>query len=959
MMFSDNRDISERDRRLKQWLDRKEELGIKPAPTGINPPLSFGQQRIYFLQTLHPDSAFYHYVEIYQVDGHLEVDRLIAALEKVIERHESLRTNIRVIDGRPVQIINPNARLDTNRLSLLHLSHEEQPTQQSDLIQQEATKPFDLANDPLVRLSIIELGPETFTVVLTMHHIITDQWSSEVIREEWSTAYKNGSISGELPSIQYGDFAYWQRNQTLNKEDLEYWSSKLSGDLPIMKLTSKKRPVKTSYRGKLLEDTLESQFETLKRYCQEMEVTMYVLTLSIFKLLLYRYSGQTDLLVGSPVDNRDKTALERLVGFFNETVVFRTPIDQSWTFRDLVSEVRKTVLEAFEHKNVPFEALVQEIKPDRYLSVNPVFQVMFLYHKSPPNPDFGSELKIGYKHHDLNVSKFDLTLYVLERQQNLSFTFEYASDIFDDTFIKGTQRHLNNLVSGVIEDPDQLLNAYSLLDIEEQRKIIRQWNQTEAVLPQTSGIHELIENHSLADETKFAVQFQDQSLTYEQLDQGASSVAHYLLAKGAKVGDHIGLFTERSTSTLVGIVGILKAGMVYVPIDPDYPPERIGYILEDANIRILLTPESFTFPLSNKVETCRINDAMAFTGVARALPNPDINRTAYLIYTSGTTGGPKGVPVSHGNLISSTNARMEYYPGNPKTFLLLSSFSFDSSIAGIFWTLCTGGLLVLSEHRLEQDMDRLAAKVRGNKISHTLMLPSLYELLLKHTDSSLLESLEVVIVAGEVCKTEVCNLHFEILPTVSLYNEYGPSEATVWSTVHQLHPGDCGKSIPIGKPIPNAKAYILDDSLNTLPVEVIGELYIGGTGVASGYLNRPEQTDRCFVKDPFDKEQGAMMYRTGDLCSFQADGTIVYHGRLDNQLKVRGFRIEPAEIQEVINRFPAVRDSIVVQMKKKGEKELKDLGNDPFELEAALNQMDEEVAEELLLSVELLTNTDG
>ncbi len=962
-MFSDNRDISERDRRLKQWLDRKKGLGITQAPEGINPPLSYGQQRIYFLQALHPDSAFYHYVEIYRVDGHLDVDRLVTGLELVIQRHESLRTNIKVIDGKPVQIINPRARLDVNKFSLIDLLPEEQLKQQSVLVNQETTKPFDLADDSLIRLGIIEFSPEAFTVILTMHHIITDQWSTEVIREEWSEAYKNGSIAAKLPTIQYADFSYWQRNQTIDKKDLEYWNSKLAGDLPIMKLTAKKRPAKNSYRGNLLEGALDqSHFETLKRYCQEMEVTIYVLTLSIFKLLLYRYSGQKDLLVGSPVDNRDKTSLERVVGFFNETVVFRTPVDQNWTFRDLVAEVRKTVLEAFEHKNVPFEALVQEIKPDRYLSVNPVFQVMFLYHKSAPNPDFGSELEVSYKHHDLNVSKFDLTLYVQERQQSLSLTLEYATDIFDHAFIKAMHRHFNNLVAGVIKNPDQVLNSYSLLDTEEQRKIITDWNTTNttnAGLGKISGIHELIENHSTVNATKLAVQFKDQSLTYGQLDKAATAVAQYLTSKGATVGDHIGLYTERSTSTLVGIVGILKAGMVYVPLDPDYPSERINYILQDANIQILLTPDTFNFPLSNKVEACKLNEAMAFTGSTKALPDPNISRTAYLIYTSGTTGGPKGVPVSHENLVSSTCARMEYYPDNPKAFLLLSSFSFDSSIAGIFWTLCTGGVLVLSEHRLEQDMERLAAQLQQSKISHTLMLPSLYELLLTHADSSLLESLEVVIVAGEVCKTEVCNLHFGILPKVRLYNEYGPTEATVWSTVHQISPEDCGKPIPIGKPIPNAKAYILDGSLNPLPVGVIGELYIGGKGVASGYLNRPEQSDNCFVHDPFNEEQGVMMYRTGDLCSFLSDGTIAYHGRLDNQLKVRGFRIEPAEIQEIINKFPAVRDSMVVQLKLKQEKDLKDLVNDPFELEAALNQMDERVAEELLLSVELLTKADN
>jgi amino acid adenylation domain-containing protein len=628
--------------------------------------------------------------------------------------------------------------------------------------------------------------------------------------------------------------------------------------------------------------------------------------LAAFSTLLYRYSGQRDILVGTPIANRNRAETESLIGFFVNTLIFRTRLSEQVTFRELLGQVREVALEAYAHQDLPFEKLVEELQPERNLSHSPVFQVMFDLQNAPMNDLELHGLRLTPLPFDSLMAKFDLVMTVGETDGRLSGQLEYNTDLFDAATIERLGRHLERLLEAAVSKPDEQVSRLQLLSDDEQQQILFEWNDTRVENEPAHCIHELFEQQAAAKPEAVAILFKDERLTYRELNERANRLAHHLRRLGTGPESLVGVCLERSAEAIVAILGILKAGGAYLPLDPSHPRERLSRILTDAGAQIVITPE-YLERNADEIET-QINADFKTTINSENL--------AYVIYTSGSTGTPKGVLVSHRNLVHSMLARFRYYQEPLDSFLLLSPFAFDSSVAGLFWTLCQGGALIIPEEDSHQDPAYLAELIAQHSVSHLLGLPALYELILRHGGPEQLSSLRTVIVAGESCPPELVKRHAETLPHAVLFNEYGPTEATVWSSVHGCDWSTDQRSVSIGRPVANTQIYVLDSQLQPAPVGVTGEVYIGGDGVARGYLNHPDQTAARFVPHPFGAKPGARLYRTGDLARFLANGNIEYAGRNDFQVKIRGYRIELGEIELALAQHPHVKDAVVLVSKR-------------------------------------------
>ena len=913
---------------LAQWKKRKQKKvpsSIAPKPVGTTPLPSSGQQRLWLLQRLYPKNPFYQYGHLYKITGALNIDLLRQSFLYVLNKHEILRTNfIETVQGVELKIASrPSFELPT--IDLTHLPPSEQATKAYQLAQENASNYFDLATDLLIRVHALKLSDTTYWLVLSMHHIIGDRSSLLILNEELFAHYQSLVTETVLPTttatLQYTDYTYWKSTQTINKQHLAYWVKNLSGELPILTLPSDhQRSLQPSFKGGMVKRQLSATLsKKIQQLAKEQQTTLYVILLAAFKVLLYRYTNQTDILVGSPFSNRDKVELERLIGFFNETVVLRTQLSDTLSFKELIAFVKEGTINAFEHKDLPFDALVRTLQPKRHGSNNPLFQVMFVYNSVNPLTYADTSLAIEEEMLDLGVSKFDLTLFVTDHKEYLETTLEFSLDLFEQDSIEQLSRHLEVVLEAITNNPNQLLYQIPLLDAKETEKIAITWNDTAIPLSKETAIHHLIEKQAAAHPQQIAVVFQDTHLSYQTLNEQANKIAVVLLELGVQPNMFIGLYIERSLEMIVGILGILKTGAAYLPLDPEYPMERIEYMLQDANVSIVLTQTKLKNQLTNT--TSKVIDLQQALPKVKdqylpATSSPKKEDLAYIIYTSGSTGKPKGVPITHENLIHSTTTRFHYFDHQPGVFLLLSSFSFDSSVVGLFWTLCSGGTLVVSPHRIEQNMQTLADLISQNKVTHTLLLPSLYQLLLNYASLEKLHTLTTVMVAGEACSSEIVRQHYAKIPTVQLVNEYGPTEGTVWCTAHTILPADAFGQVPIGRPIPNVQNYILDKHLQLVPTGVAGELYIGGAGLAKGYWNRPALTADRFIPHPFREQE--KLYKTGDLASYRKNGLIDFLGRADHQVKIRGHRIELEEIQNALLQLDIVQEALVVVQNKMG-----------------------------------------
>lgn len=910
---------------LDTWKNREKKKvarnRISKAPDSAEIPLTSGQQRLWFLQRLLPENPVYNYAESFVFKGKLNEAALEHSLRRVFEENRILRAFYPYEDGSPVQVVNEASEVELKRFDLSAIPKVDQEKQKLDILMSDAKRHFNLEEFPLLRTTLIKLNSDEHVFLLTMHHIIFDKWSMDLFLKELAeqyTVFVNGGTveKKDENALQFTDYAFWLKNRESDASQMEYWKNKLGGEIPLLALPTD-YPLSanpsykgTSYRTKFSSDLSKRVLDLSKK----METTPYVLLLSVYYVLLYKYSGQKDILVGSPISLRNDTALENIIGFFDETVVLRTSLPSEITFSNLVKQVRTTVLEAFSNSDIPFKALVKALSPKRSLSVNPFFRVMFIYHSVTDVPSFGPELQLSHSFFNPGVSKFDLTLYVGNENGLLSTGFEYATDIFEESTIIQFQEHLRLLLETITAEPNQKIADIAMLTEREKAIFLEKPNAVQSNISSYTGIHHVIEHVAKTRPDKTAVTFDGVSISYETLDRKAGIVATALLEKTKKSNETVVLCVERSIDMIVGMLGILKAGCAYLPIDPNYPSERLDFILEDAKTDIIITQSSLTPIFEGLGKDLLLLDTVQKTEnlSPKELPRVNADAIAYIIYTSGSSGQPKGVPITHSNIINSTAGRLDFYPNNPDAFLLLSSISFDSSKAGIFWTLCTAGNLVLTENRIEQDIAMIGDLIQEHSVTHTLMLPSLYKLILEHGDVSKLGSLNTVIVAGEACTPAIADLHFEKFPSAGLYNEYGPTEACVWCLAHRVEKEDGSKGVPIGKPVAGSEIYLLNETMGLVPYGAVGEIFIGGTGISKGYINKPELSEASFVPHPFNENAADRLYRTGDLGRYRKDGAIEFLGRADQQVKIRGYRIELEELEKVLLNEPMINDAVAM-----------------------------------------------
>jgi amino acid adenylation domain-containing protein len=888
-------------------------------------PLSFAQQRLWFFDQWEPESSVYNILLAFRLYGPLDVAALEQSFSALVRRHESLRTTFATVDGQPTQVIQTVQTCSLAVIDLQQLPEAEREAQAMQLATREAQQPFDLAEGPLFRLTLLRLGVEDHVLLCTMHHIIADEWSKGVFLRELTLLY--GAFSAGKPSplaelpIQYADFALWQRQWLQGKileQQLAYWKHQLTDTPPILELpTDRPRPPVQTFRGASHSLMLPlSLSQSLKALSRQEKVTLFMLLLAAFQTLLYRYTGQDDIVVGSPIAGRTQKETEGLIGFFVNTLALRTHLSGNPPFRELLGRVRAVCVGAYAHQDLPFEKLVEELQPARNLSYSPLFQVMFALQNVPKQPLELPGIAVSLLAVDPGTAKFDLTLSMVQEGEELRGTVEYNTDLFDKTTITRLIGHFQTLLEGIVANPDQSIATLPLLTEAERQKFLLEWNRTQIEYPKNSGIQKLFEAQVERTPDALAVICGEERLSYQELNRRANQLAHHLQAFGVGPEVFVGIFVERSLAMVVGLMGILKAGGAYVPLDPMYPRERLAYMLADARTPILLTQQRLVerLPDHRAQVLCLDTDWEHISRESEENPvsTATADNAAYVIYTSGSTGRPKGVLITQRNVVHSTCARIAYYHEPVISFLLLSSFAFDSSVAGIFWTLCQGGTLVLPHGEGERDLEQLAMVIPQYRISHLLSIPSLYGLLLIQAKPTQLLSLHTAIVAGESCPKGLIERHRQLLPEVSLHNEYGPTEGTVWSSVYDCQSNALREVVPIGQPIANMQMYLLDAHWQPVPIGIPGELYIGGDGLARGYLTHPELTAERFLPNPFSNHPGARLYKTGDLARYLPDGNIEFLGRLDHQVKVRGFRIEVGEIEMVLGQHPGVQETVVV-----------------------------------------------
>lgn len=952
---------------LKEWKRKKKgqlkENAISKAPEGVLYPLSRSQKRLWFLQQLYPKNPFYNYCEYHEIAGALDFSSLEGSVNRIFEAHEVLRATCHVEEGQIVMRIAPSGKIPITRIDLSKTPASESKKEAEKLMKEDANTAFDLGKGPMYRFTLFQIASDKHIFFLNFHHMVIDEWSMPIFRSQLGMHYANLSEGKDIamqPSlIQYTDYAYWDNNRKINEDQLNYWTQRLKGEVPVIDLpTDFQRPAQPSFKGKTNKQFLSKELSSnILRLAKEMGVTPFNFLLASFYLFLFKYTAQKDILIGTPISNRGQQSLNNLIGFFINTLVLRTEIERNISFSDLVKKVRKTTLEAFSNKDVPYDVLVKELKRERLLGFNPFFQVMFVYNTTDEHSSYLEKLDIDYTVFGADVSKFDLTLLVSEENGVLATAFEYATDLFQDTTIDRFQEHLKILLEQITEAPDKVIPEFNMMTLGEKETLFPESETKPGAYDGVNGIHEIILQNSKTKGDEPAVAFKQDHITYKELQEKAEKIAQRILHTTNGKKEIVGLCADRSTDMITGLVGILKAGCAYMPIDPDYPEERINFMLADSRANVVVTQENLKTVLGNYDGEQIMLDLEESENEKEinSVDFPLVERTdlAYVIYTSGSTGKPKGVPITHGNIISSTEGRLEFYDQNPKAFLLMSSIAFDSSKAGIFWTLCTGGKLVVAEKHLEQDIEKIGNVIAEQGISHTLMLPSLYGLLLDHSDMAKLQSLSTIMVAGEACLPSVCKNHFEKLPKATLYNEYGPTEGTVWCIAHKIALEDALGNVPIGKGVANSKVFLLDEDLNPVPFGAAGEIYIGGPGLALKYLHNADLTTKVYVESPF--EEGEKLYRTGDMGRFNDHGNILFLGRVDQQVKIRGYRIELDEIEKTMDESGLVQRAVAAIEENKGEVSFSDLVNDPSKLWAHLeSNMSEHEIYDLLSYVEAM-----
>ena len=902
---------------------------IVPVPHSDETPLSFAQERLWFLDRLDPDSATYNVSAAFRLSGDLNVNALEQSLNQVVRRHQSLRTVFVTINGNPVQKILPSLIFSLTPIDLSEHPESEREKTLQCLLSEETELPFDLSRGPLIRAALWRLAPHDHVLALNMHHIVSDGWSMGVLFREVSAlyrAYRSGQSNSlpELP-IQYADYSVWQRDwlQGVNLDiQFSYWRKQLDGLLTLKVPIDHPRPAVQTYRGSSQSVELSTQLsQALKGLSQREGVTLFMTLLAAFQTLLCRYCGQQDIVVGSPIAGRTRQETEGLIGFFVNTLVLRSDLSKNPTFKQLLRQIRETTLEAYTHQDLPFEKLVEELHPKRNPSISPLFQVMFIFQHNADIPLDFEHLAVDPIRTGSQVAKFDLSLTISERQGTLRASLNYNTDLFDATTIVRMLGHFQTLLEGIVANPDQPIGELPLLTAAEKHQLLIEWNDTKTEYPKDKCIHEIFEAQVEKSPDAIAVVFEDQQLTYRDLNHKANQLAYYLIGEGVQPETTVGIYLDRSIELAVALLAVLKAGGVYVPIDPSYPIERVKFILQDVQAPFVVTTQALASQFSLFSARTIILDTELSTLDCDGNANP---RTvvgslspAYILFTSGSTGTPKGVVMSHralNNLISwqVNNLRQ----GLPARTLQFAPLGFDVSIQEMFSTWCSGGSLYLIRNELRQDGSSLLKYIDKQSIARIFLpfvaLQKLAEIAANEDCTP--QSLREIVTAGEQLRlTKPLRVFLDRLKNCRLTNQYGPTESHVVTEYTLNRPFQLEPNLPpIGRPIANTQIYLLDPHLNPVPIGVTGEIYIGGDGVALGYCNRAELTQEKFLANPFSNDPKSRVYKTGDLSRYLPDGNIEFLGRIDNQVKIRGYRIELGEIEAVLAQYPDIQQAVVL-----------------------------------------------
>jgi myxalamid-type nonribosomal peptide synthetase MxaA len=898
---------------------------LTPQHRGSRVPLSYGQERLWFLEQLGLVGPAYNLQRVFRLRGSLDVAALQAALTELIRRHQTLRTRFESIDGMPVQVIDDagSCRLEPEDLSAL--GEEKKCAQMQRRARAEAQRTFDLTKDGLLRALLLKLAMNEHILVLTTHHIVSDGWSWAVLTRELGTLY--GAYSQGRPSplpqlpIQYADYAIWQR-QVMDRETLrrhlDYWRERLSGAPPELPLpTDRPRPSVASFAGARVNFELSHRCSrALKELARQERATLFMVMLAAYQVLLARYCGQTDVVVGSPVAGRTHARTEGMIGFFVNTLVLRSDLSGNPSFRELLGRVKEVTLGAYAHQDLPFDQLVLELSPQRNLSRQPLFQVVLAMQNYPQEQlEFAgltwSSVDTGHV-----AALFDLALHLVEGPGALQGTFVYATDLFDASTLQRMAAHLRQLLEGVVADPDCRIQELPMLPEDERERVLQGFNQTQACYPHDRPIHELFEDQVRRSPDAVAALYQEQRMTYRELNQRANQLARQLRAAGVAPGDFVPVQMSRSLQVLIAQIAVLKCGGVYVPIDPGLPAERRQFMIRDCSARhVVCDRDDHDGVASHLVDW--INCTTVAQRIAGLVADDldlriDAGLPAYVMYTSGSTGTPKGVLVAHHsvNRLAINNGYADLGPGD--VIAHHSNPAFDASTFEVWSALLNGASILIVEQSVVLDGERFAELLKRARVTAMYLSVGLFSQYTQ-TLAPVFPTLRYLMVGGDSLEPAGVRRVLSFSPPRQLLNVYGPTESTTFSTSYHIeHVPEEATQIPIGRPISNARIYILDEHRQPVPIGIPGELYIGGAGVACGYLNRPAFTAERFVPDPFGDEPGARLYRTGDLGRWRADGVIEFLGRNDGQVKIRGYRIELGEIEARLAQHPLLSAATVL-----------------------------------------------
>ncbi|ARU63622.1 hypothetical protein CBW65_23350 [Tumebacillus avium] len=900
-------------------------------------PLAIDQERLWFFHMMNPDEPTYNVYGAINMKGTLNAPVFEQSFNEIVRRHEAWRTTFEMINGQPMQLVHDELFVPMELLDLTHLPREEREEAAKHAMSEVIQIPFDLEVPPLVRTNLIRKHEDEWLFVLTVHHIVTDRVTFSIFFHEMMAHYKaflnnQPSLLPE-PQISYADFSEWQRKYLTGdvKDNLiNYWKKTLDGSDFVLNIpTDYPRPAIQDFKGaRVFLDIPMETANRLKEIGKKEGASAFMTLLAVYYALLYRYTGQEDLLVGTPFANRNRSEMEGVIGYFLTSVVLRAQVDPQMTFIELLRRVKDVSLEAYANNDIPFGLLLDELKPPRDGSRNPVFQASFVYVDVMEDKLELPHLELKYELTDAETAKYDLTIGLMEVEEGITGFFEYAPAMFRKETIEQINRHWMHLIAAVVENPELKVAEMPLFSPEEEQQILVEWNNTERPRPERPVLHELFEAQVAKTPDAPALISGELTLTYKEVDERANRLANFLQARGVGHESLVGIYMGRSIEMIVSMFGILKAGGTQVLLESSYPQERLDKMLDDASMSLVLTQESMLGRLpKHGAEEIAVDRDWAVIAQASAEKPPclaEATSLAYVMYTSGSTGRPKGVMIEHRSVVNTMLHLIERTGLTASDRMYFKSLvGFDGTVLEYFAPFLAGASIVIGADGVHHDLVYLIREMKQQRITATSMIPSVMNLLIETPGIEEVTTLKHLFLGGEAISPTLRNRVLEKMPHTNLINIYGPAETSVFSTDHIFEQGDDRFAVPIGRPIANIKVYVLDKQLNPVPVGVYGELHIGGIGVTRGYLNRPELDEERFVQhNPF-LADGGRLYKTGDIVRWLPDGTLEYQGRVDNQVKISGVRIETGEVETALLQHPSIQHAaVLVREDTPGQKRL-------------------------------------